>query len=890
MSLKEEVLEHFRAYDGDGSGFISREKLTSVLVALRMSAPSVAKLIQLVEDSEDPSTPVRYEKFINSLYRDSSTDSSRNSLPAKKSIIIIGPVGCGRSTQAKLVAERYNVVEIAVGAMLWGHVEKGDDLGLQAKAYMERSELVPDEIVQQVLERRLVELASQNQGFVMIGYPRTPEQAKHLLTLNIRVDALIHLDFSQGSSSQHLVRNFFFRRIDPLTTKVYDIERDWEHISPDVRARLIRGRGQQDDMDLEKNIARSKENCLAIARNYPAEVVCRVDGDRHKLSVFEDIQVFLDGHAKSHSVVHRQQTATQVVQRMAWSLRSVLLGDSSIAENGSFKTLGGKVQSSEKRLPLVILHFNDVYELKEARQEPVGGPARIAGKMQEFDAEQPLVLFSGDALNPSLLSQSTKGSHMIEVLNGLGVAASVIGNHDLDFGADNLTKQIAASNFPWLCSNCWHKDTLEPLAGSIEACVIQHQGYKIGVMGLVEEEWLYCCANINPSSLDYVDFVLAGRAFARKLRSEECVDFVVALTHFREPGDERLAMEAPEIDLILGGHDHHYSAKKCDPHGTWYVKSGTDFRYLSKVTMEIDKKGRAIVGVEKHDITRGVPEEGKVKSICTKYLKELEATLALTIGHIKREMDARFEAVRTRETNVGNWCADVLRDGCQCDIALLNSGALRADCVYPAGKFTLEDLMRLLPFTNELMVVELNGALLLSCLENAVSTLPKRDGNFVQVSGIKFKFDSSKDAGERVLKESVMVGDGFNGFEPLDAAKVYSVGSLAFMAKGNQGFTAFLEGTVVWDEEVCTPLGTLVRNNLSAIKVLNQIAFHHEQKTHQTVVRASACFKARDAFKQVSDGYSPTMESLDEVAQLEDTEIVEFGVDAQLEGRIINVA
>merc|ERR1719247_3835511 len=129
---------------------------------------------------------------------------------------------------------------------------------------------------------------------------------------------------------------------------------------------------------------------------------------------------------------------------------------------------------------------------------------------------------------------------------------------------------------------------------------------------------------------------------------------------------------------------------------------------------------------------------------------------------MKREMDARFEIVRTRETNIGNWCADVIRSGCSCDIVLLTSGALRADCVYPSGKFTLEDLMRLLPFTNELMVVELNGAQILSSLENAVSTLPKRDGNFVQVSGIKFKFDSSKDAGERVLKESVMVGDGFN--------------------------------------------------------------------------------------------------------------------------------
>lgn len=114
-----------------------------------------------------------------------------------------------------------------------------------------------------------------------------------------------------------------------------------------------------------------------------------------------------------------------------------------------------------------------VYEIKEGKQEPVGGAPRIAGKMHEFDAENPLILFSGDALNPSLLSQSTQGSHMIEVLNALGVACSVVGNHDLDFGIENMAKQIANSDFPWMCTNCWHKETGEPLAGAIEACVMQ---------------------------------------------------------------------------------------------------------------------------------------------------------------------------------------------------------------------------------------------------------------------------------------------------------------------------------------------------------------------------------------------------------------------------------
>ena len=72
-------------------------------------------------------------------------------------------------------------------------------------------------------------------------------------------------------------------------------------------------------------------------------------------------------------------------------------------------------------------------------------------------------------------------------------------------------------------------------------------------------------------------------------------------------------------------------------------------------------------------------------------------------------MDARFANVRTEETNLGNWVADVMRLGCKAAIGLLNSGSLRADMIYAPGPFTVEDLMKLLPFANELMVVELTG-------------------------------------------------------------------------------------------------------------------------------------------------------------------------------------
>merc|ERR1719247_2464732 len=102
MNLKDEamrVMTQFRAYDADGSGLISRAKLSSVLASLHLSAPEVSQLIQMIEESEDPSMPVSYEKFVHYLYDDSFSSSLYMKKQGPGNVIIIGPVGCGRSTQ-----------------------------------------------------------------------------------------------------------------------------------------------------------------------------------------------------------------------------------------------------------------------------------------------------------------------------------------------------------------------------------------------------------------------------------------------------------------------------------------------------------------------------------------------------------------------------------------------------------------------------------------------------------------------------------------------------------------------------------------------------------------------------------------------------------------------
>ncbi len=91
-------------------------------------------------------------------------------------VILLGPPGAGKGTQAKQIVERYGVPQISTGDLLRDHVERGTELGLEAKAIMARGELVPDELLYGMVATRLREADCQR-GFVLDGFPRTAAQA-----------------------------------------------------------------------------------------------------------------------------------------------------------------------------------------------------------------------------------------------------------------------------------------------------------------------------------------------------------------------------------------------------------------------------------------------------------------------------------------------------------------------------------------------------------------------------------------------------------------------------------------------------------------------------------------------------------------------------------------
>ena len=232
--------------------------------------------------------------------------------------------------------------------------------------------------------------------------------------------------------------------------------------------------------------------------------------------------------------------------------------------------------------------------------------------------------------------------------------------------------------------------------------------------------------------------------------------------------------------------------------GVPVIKSGTDFRNYSRICLHFTDNhlgaaaaARAVAhrsrdGQDGLLVTGGgcgqrrsesewVLEEVVKADVCDAaaqelvevYREELSRSMDRVIGELGTAMDATFARIRTQETNCSDWVADSILDGLNThcyphthiDCVILNSGTLRADDVFPPGPFLLKHLVTLLPMLDEMAVLSLSGAQIIAALENGVSMCPKLEGRFPCVAGLRFQFDSSRQPGNRVLAESVLVCD-----------------------------------------------------------------------------------------------------------------------------------
>jgi adenylate kinase len=134
-------------------------------------------------------------------------------------ILLLGLPGAGKGTQAQFLVERYGIPQISTGDMLRSAIKEGSELGAKAKGYMDRGELVPDDLVIALVNER-VKRPDSAKGFIIDGFPRNLAQAEALRAAGIDIDCVVDLEVDDGE----ILRRMSGRRVHPASGRTYHVE------------------------------------------------------------------------------------------------------------------------------------------------------------------------------------------------------------------------------------------------------------------------------------------------------------------------------------------------------------------------------------------------------------------------------------------------------------------------------------------------------------------------------------------------------------------------------------------------------------------------------------------------------------------------------------------
>jgi 2',3'-cyclic-nucleotide 2'-phosphodiesterase (5'-nucleotidase family) len=436
-------------------------------------------------------------------------------------------------------------------------------------------------------------------------------------------------------------------------------------------------------------------------------------------------------------------------------------------------------QSSEIR----ILHVNDFHGFADPSKpvgsdEILGGIAYLSDRVNELRKEKPsLLLSAGDMIQGYNWANLFLGGSVIELMNEMRFDVMVLGNHEFDFGQEVLRKRISEANFPVLGANVEGPERVNPYF------IKEVNGVKIAILGVVTEDVPVSTHPKNVLGLKFFSVLETVEKYLNLLKSR--ADLVVLLSHIGYPVDRMLAEKVKGIDVIVGGHSHTRIPKPVKIGDSIIVQAWEYGKALGILDLTL-KDGKII----KHEgyleeIKPGAGRKGPaVQTLVDRYNQRMDAVLNIRIGETQVDLNGERSLVRTKETNLGNLIADIMKAISGAEVAVINGGGIRSSI--KKGEIKVKDVYNVLPFDNYNVAIKLTGKQIWETLEHGVSAVEEEEGRFPQVSGLTFKYSPSEPKGSRV--KEVFVAD-----QPVSLNRDYTVATNDFLAAGGDDFKTFGE-------------------------------------------------------------------------------------------------
>ena len=479
----------------------------------------------------------------------------------------------------------------------------------------------------------------------------------------------------------------------------------------------------------------------------------------------------------------------------------------------------------------VILHTNDVHG-RIVEEKGVIGDAKLATvieKEREKSDQTTLVVDAGDAFQGLPISNSTKGEARAKILNEMGYDAMAVGNHEFDFGLDEVKKYKEILNFPLLSSNTYVNGARLFEAATIVDKKKDVAGDEFVVIGVTTPE---TATKTHPKNVKGVTFTepiaevnkVIEEIQAKALAEGKDYKHYVVLAHLgvdtTTPVEWRGSTLAEALSknpllkgkrvTVIDGHSHTVESTTYGDNVT-YNQTGSYLHNVGRITY----KSRQLLGnpsqipaADAKKLEANPKIAAMVKEIKEKYDAENAVEV---VSNSPVELNGDRENVRVRETNLGNVVADSLYQYGQTgfshptDIAVTNGGGLR-ETIAKGKPITKGNVIAVLPFGNTITQIQVTGQQVLDMFEKSLGSILQVDkagktvldengqpllepsGGFLQVSGVKVYYDTNLPSGKRIL--AVQIKNRATGlYEKLDLEKVYYLATNDFLAAGGDGYT-----------------------------------------------------------------------------------------------------
>lgn len=407
----------------------------------------------------------------------------------------------------------------------------------------------------------------------------------------------------------------------------------------------------------------------------------------------------------------------------------------------------------QRKQPIVILYENDAHCAVE-------GYARLAGQRDAERQHTPYVAIvsSGDFAQGNTVGSLTKGEAIVRIMNAVGYDYLTIGNHEFDYTVPQMQHLSELLTAKTLCCNFsrYEEDNDDndddrdddDLYPAYE--VKDFGGTKIGFIGVATPSTFRSSTptyfiddngNLlyNFHQTDTYECVQEAVNDAR----EEGAEIIIVLSHLGDDPEvaysRGLIAATHGIDVVLDGHAHHVlNERLVNDRGdsVTLTSTGTKFAYIGRLTIDTDNR----VTTELLPISDCHRVNQAVQDTVLAIQQELEARVNAPVGTTafaladRDNQDNRL--VRKQETNLGDFMADVARYTTGANIGVCNGGGLRAGLYNET--ITFGNIVSIWPFNNTMRVVECTGQQLLDAFEVSAANLPRENGDFMHVSGLRY--------------------------------------------------------------------------------------------------------------------------------------------------------